>query len=311
MKRYIFSRLLAAIPLLIGISFIAFVLVSLIPADPAEVSLRVNEIIPSEELIELQRKELGLDRPFFERYLVWLGKCLQLDFGYSYTNHHRTVLGEILRCLPATLCLAGASLFITILLSVPLAVGSAIMQGSILDKIVRGLVFFGTAMPNYWVAFLLIWLFSIHFDLLPTSGREGWESYILPSFTLSLTYISTYVRLIRNNMLQNMQQAYVLYARARGLSERSIILRHVLKNSLQSSITALGMSIPQLIAGTVVVESIFAWPGIGRLCISAIFNRDYPIIQAYVLMMGVLFIICNLVVDIVNACIDPRQQADM
>ncbi|WP_174408704.1 nickel/cobalt ABC transporter permease [Desulfovibrio psychrotolerans] len=310
MRRYIIRRVLASVPMLVGVTFLAFVLISIIPADPAEVALRVNEIIPTPELIEVQRKALGLDRPFLERYAVWLYKAVQLDLGFSYTNHHRAVAEEIARCLPATLTLAAASLLFTLIISLPLAVLSAVWRGSIFDTVVRAVVFFGTAMPNYWAAFILIWVFGIHFDLLPTGGKAGWQSYLLPAFTLSLTYISTYVRLVRSTMLQTMQEAFVLYARARGLSRRRIILRHVFKNSLQSSITALGMSIPQLIAGTVVVESIFAWPGIGRLCISAIFNRDYPIIQAYVLMMGVLFIMFNLIVDIINAWIDPRQRAE-
>ena len=310
MRRYVLSRLLAAVPLLLGVSFLAFVLVTLIPADPAEVALRVNEIIPSPELIELQRKELGLDQPFWARYVRWLGNSLRLDFGRSYTNHHRTVAGELGRCLPATLSLAGVSLLFVVGASIPLAVASAMTRDSLFDRLVRTLVFFGTAMPNYWVAFLAIWLFAVHFDLLPTGGDEGWRSYLLPAFTLSMTYISTYVRLIRNTMLAVMQEPFVLYVRARGLPE-SAVVRHVLKNSLQSSLTALGMSVPQLIAGSFVVENIFAWPGVGRLCVSAIFNRDYPVIQAYVLMMGVLFIVCNLLVDIISAMIDPRRQAEL
>lgn len=310
MRRYILSRILASVPLLAGISFIAFVLVTLMPADPAEVALRVNEIIPTQELVELQRQQLGLDKPLLERYVRWLAKSVQLDFGHSYTNHHRSVAGEIGRCLPPTLKLACVSLAFTLAVSLPLAVCSALLQGALLDRAVRAAVFFGTAMPNYWAAFLLIWLFSIHFDLLPTGGYDGWDSYILPAFTISLTYMSAYIRLVRNSMLRTMQAPFVLYARARGLPEWKV-LRHVLKNSLQSCLTALGMSVPQLIAGTVVVENIFSWPGIGRLCVSAIFNRDYPVIQAYVLMMGVLFIVCNLLVDIVNTCIDPRLKADM
>lgn len=310
MRRYIISRILASVPLLVGISFIAFALVTLMPADPAEVALRVNEIIPTQELVELQRQQLGLDKPLLDRYAQWLARSVQLDFGHSYTNRHRSVAGEIGRCLPPTLKLASVSLAFTLLISLPLAVCSALMQGSLLDRVVRSVVFFGTAMPNYWAAFLLIWLFSIHFDLLPTGGYDGWDSYILPAFTISLTYMSAYIRLVRNSMLRTLQAPFVLYARARGLPEWQV-LRHVLKNSLQSCITALGMSVPQLIAGTVVVENIFSWPGIGRLCISAIFNRDYPVIQAYVLMMGVLFVACNLLVDIVNTCIDPRLKADV
>lgn len=170
----------------------------------------------------------------------------------------------------------------------------------------RGVVFATTAMPVYWVGLLLIWIVSIKLDLLPTSGYGGFSSLILPAFTVALSYISTYIRLIRNNMLENMREDYVLYAQARGLKQRSILVRHILKNSLQSCVTAIGMSIPQLIAGTIVVENVFAWPGVGRLCIASIFNRDYPVIQAYVLLVGVLFVFFNLFFDILQYVADPR-----
>ena len=166
-------------------------------------------------------------------------------------------------------------------------------------------------MPNYWLGLLLIYTLSLKLKILPSNGATTLKHYILPAITLSMTYISTYVRLIRNSMLDNMKENYVFYAKARGLKERVIICKHVLKNSLQSCMTALGMSVVQLIAGTVVVENIFAIPGIGRLCISSIFNRDYPMIQAYILMMGVLFVFCNLLIDIVQCFIDPRMKRGM
>ncbi|MCC5909384.1 MAG: nickel ABC transporter permease subunit NikB [Clostridiaceae bacterium] len=306
MKKYIIKRMLMALPMMLAVSFVAFVLINLIPADPAEVALRVNEIIPTEEAIEGMREELGLNKPYFQRYITWLWDVLHLDFGNSYVNKDRTVLGEITRSLPATLELATASLFIVMVVSIPVGVLCAVFKDSVFDRIVRIFIFIGTAMPNYWVGILLIWLFSVKLDLVPTGGNREAGAIILPAITLSLTYISTYVRLIRNNMLENMTENYVFYAKVRGLQNRSIILKHVLKNSLQSSVTALGMSIVQLVSGTVVIENIFSWPGIGRLCITAIFNRDYPIIQAYILMMGILFIFCNLCVDILHHKLDPR-----
>ncbi len=306
MTKYIIRRILIAIPMMLAVSFIAFVLINLIPADPAEVALRVNEIIPTDEVIEAMREELGLDKPYFQRYLSWLWDVIRLDFGNSYINNTRTVYGEIARALPATLRLASLSLIIVILVSFPIAILCAVYKDSFFDRFIRLLIFVGTSIPNYWVALLLIWLFSLKLGILPTSGNEAKGSIILPAVTLSLTYISTYIRLIRNNMIENMTENYVFYARVRGLKERVIIIKHVLKNSLQSCITALGMSVVQLLSGTVVIENIFSWPGIGRLCISSIFNRDYPIIQAYILMMGILFILCNLIVDIVHHKLDPR-----
>jgi nickel transport system permease protein len=295
--------------LLLAISFLAFTLLTLVPADPAEVALRVNEIIPTPESIASMRTELGLDKPFLVRYADWLGKAVRFDFGKSYIND-RWVLDEILRCLPATLELAAAALAMVIATSLPIGIIGALFANRACDRILRVLVFIGTAMPGYWIGLLLIWLFSIKLNWLPTSGSGTWRHLLLPAAALSLTYISTYVRLIRSNMLENMKETYVLYGRVRGLSEKRILLGHVLKNSLQTSITAFGMSIPQLLAGTVIIENIFAWPGVGRLCISAIFNRDYPVIQAYILLMAVLFIFCNLIVDIVHQYMDPRLREE-
>ena len=307
MKNYVIKRLIATLPLLLGISFLCFVFINLIPSDPAEVALRVRQTpVITQGAIEQIRQELGLDQPFLVRYVRWLWDCLHFDFGISYTNPTRTVLGEIGRCLPATLKLAGLSLVFVICLSLRIGFLSAVYQDSWFDRLMRGFVFATTAMPAYWVGLLLIWLVSIKLDLLPTSGHGGFEYLILPAFTVALTYISTYIRLIRNNMLENMREDYVLYANARGLRQHNILVRHILKNSLQSCITAIGMSIPQLIAGTIVVENVFAWPGIGKLCITSIFNRDYPVIQAYVLMMGVLFVFFNLAFDIVQYAADPR-----
>lgn len=308
MKKYVIKRILLAIPMLFAISFIAFMLINCIPSDPAEVALRVNEIIPTEEAIASMREQLGLNEPFFIRYFNWLSDCLRLDFGVSYTNTNRAVFDEIVRCLPATINLALMSLVIVIVVSIPVGILCAVYKDSLFDRFIRILIFIGTAMPNYWLGLVLIYVFALKLKLLPSNGAMSFDHYILPAITLSMTYVSTYVRLIRNSMLDNMKENYVFYAKVRGLKNKVIICKHVLKNSLQSCMTALGMSIVQLIAGTVVVENIFAIPGIGRLCISAIFNRDYPIIQAYILMMGVLFVFCNLIVDVVQCVIDPRMK---
>ena len=258
MKNYIIKRILMSIPLLICISFVYFVFINLIPSDPAEVALRVRQTpIITEEAIAQVRDELGLNDPFFIRYIKWFFQCLVLDFGVSYTNPARTVLGEIGRCLPATLQLAGMSLVFVIFLSLPIGFLCAVYKDSWFDKIMRGVVFMTTAMPAYWVGLLMIWLISIKFDLLPTSGAGSFKHLVLPAFTVSLTYISTYIRLIRNNMLENMKEDYVLYANVRGLQQKNILRKHILKNSLHSCITAIGMSIPQLIAGTIVVENVF------------------------------------------------------
>lgn len=306
MKKYIMKRFALTIPMLLAISFISFILISFIPSDPAEVSLRVNEIIATEETIEAMREILGLNKPFLVRYVDWLKNVIQLDFGSSYINKNRLVFDEIKRTMPVTLKLSSISFIIVILVSFPVGILSAVYKNKAFDKITRIFVFISTAIPNYWLGLLLMWIFALKLKLVPTGGATSFKHFILPAITLSMTYISTYVRLIRNSMLDNMKENYVFYAKVRGLSKKTIVLKHVLSNSLQSTITALGMSFVQLIAGTFVIENIFSIPGIGRLCITAIFNRDYPIIQAYILMMGVLFVFCNLFIDILQMIIDPR-----
>lgn len=311
MKQYVIKRILSAIPLLIIISFICFVFINLIPSDPAEVALRVRQTpVITDEAIAQVRSELGLDKPYLVRYINWLTDCLRGDFGVSYVNPSRTVAGELCRCLPATLKLAGVSFVLVIILSLPIGFLCAVFKDSWFDKIMRGIIFISTAMPVYWIGLLLMWLFAIKWHLLPTSGTGSFKNIILPAVTVSLTYISTYVRLIRNNMLENMKQDYVLYANVRGLPKKVILVRHILKNSMHTCIVALGMSIPQLISGTIVVENVFAWPGLGTLCISSIFNRDYPVIQIYVLLIGVLFVVFNLLFDILQTISDPRLRRE-
>lgn len=306
MKKYIMKRFVLTLPMLLAISFISFILISFIPSDPAEVALRVNEVVPTEEAVIKMRESLGLDKPFLIRYVNWLKNVVQLDFGSSYINNDRLVFDEIKRTIPVTLKLSSISFIIVILVSFPVGILSAVYKNKAFDKITRIFVFISTAIPNYWLGLLLMWVFALKLKLVPTGGATSFKHFILPAITLSMTYISTYVRLIRNSMLNNMKENYVFYAKVRGLSKKIIILKHVLSNSLQSTITALGMSFVQLIAGTFVIENIFSIPGIGRLCITAIFNRDYPIIQAYIFMMGVLFVFCNLFIDILQMTIDPR-----
>lgn len=308
MKSYFIKRLISTIPILIGISFLSFLLINLNQSDPAEISLRVNNITVTEEALATAQQELHLDKPFFERYVRWIASSIQGDFGDSFVTK-KPVLEELKVALPATLRLVAITLTIILTISITAGVLCALFEGSWFDRLIRGIIFIGAAMPSFWLGLLLMWLLAVQLNLLPTSGMETANSVILPALTLSFAYIATYVRLIRNNMVQNKVEQYVQYARIRGLKE-STVTKHIFKNSLQSSITALGMSIPKLIAGTVVVENIFAWPGIGRLCVTAIFNNDYPVIQAYILLMAVLFVLFNLLVDITTTALDPRVRKE-
>ena len=304
MGGWITRRLLAAVPVLIGITFVAFCLASLSPSDPAEVTLRIHMVVPTPELIAQTRSEMGLDDPFLMRYAHWLADALQGDLGRSWATG-RPVAEELALALPPTLALAATSLALILLFSLSAGILAAKYEGRWPDRLIRGVLFITTSTPAFWAGLLLIWLFSVHLDWLPTGGLEGPSSLVLPAVTLALPYLAAYARLLRNSMVQTAQEDFVLYARACGRS-RGAILRMVLRNSLQASLTALGMSLPKLVAGSFVVECIFAWPGLGRLCVTAIFNRDLPVIQAYVLLMAVLFVAGNLCMDICAGLLDPR-----
>ena len=306
MRAYIVRRLLWMVPLLLGISFITFSLMNLSPSDPAEVALRVNDITVTSEALAQMKEELGLNAPWYERYLLWFKGILHGDFGLSYATK-TPVLQEITQALSTTLLLALVTLVLIVCVGFGLGIVCALYEGSWSDKLIRFFVFVSTAMPSFWLGLLLVWLFSLHFNLFPTSGLVGMESLVLPSLTLSLSYISTYARMMRNTMIETQGELFVLYAKARGLREY-VIRGHIIKNALRPCIVALGMSIPKLIAGTVVVENIFGLPGIGRLCVHAIFSRDYPMIQAYVFLMACLFIIFNLCADVLVRYLDPRLE---
>ncbi|WOA50967.1 nickel/cobalt ABC transporter permease [Dickeya solani] len=309
MRAYFIKRLFMTLPLAVVMSLVAFSLLNLVPSDPAEVALRVNDIVPTDAAVQLMRHELGLDRPFLQRYLLWLWKVLHVDFGTSFITR-QPVWHEFRQALPATLYLAAVSLVMIVTLSLTLGIACAVTENTLFDNVVRSLVFLTVAIPNYWIGLLLLWGLAVNMDLFPVGGMQDERSVILPSCTLMLGYIGTYIRLIRGSMIGNLRQNYVLYARARGLSTPLIIGKHVLVNSLHASLVAIGMSIPKLIAGTVVIENIFAWPGVGRLCLSAIFNRDYPMIQAYMLLMALLFLGCNLLTDLLQAKLDPRIRGE-
>ncbi|MCL2892336.1 nickel/cobalt ABC transporter permease [Brenneria tiliae] len=305
MTRYILRRLLMMVPLLLAISGMAFALIQLSPSDPAEVALRVNMIVPTDDAVAAMRLELGLDLPLWRQYLSWLQRSLHLDFGTSFVT--RTgVWQELMRALPVTLWLAAGALGMILLFSLSLAMLCVATRDRWPDKLLRALLFLLTAMPNYWIGLLLIWLLAVKLDWLPAGGVQAPGAVILPALTLALGYIGTYVRLLRTNMLGQLNQPYVGYAHVRGLTPRRILWRHVLINALYSPLMALGMSIPRLIAGTLIIENIFSWPGLGRLCVTAIFNRDYPVIQAYVLLMALLFVAANFLIDLVQMWLDPR-----
>ncbi len=308
MTRYLLRRVLYLIPVWLCISFIAFSLANLAPGDPAWLMLQRELGRPpsSEELVQA-RQDMGLDAPFVVRYVNWLGKAVTGDFGTSYANGE-PVFEELARRFPNTLQLAVASLVIALALALPLGVLSAIKRDTMLDHFTRFNALIGAAVPSYWLAYLLILVFAIHLSLLPVAGRGTWQHLVLPSVTLAMAATASLMRLTRAELLEVLSQDYVKTARAKGLSEQSINLRHAFRNALIPVVTVAGMRFGALLGGTVIVETIFAWPGVGKFMVDSIFNRDYPVIQGFVLFMGTVFILVNLLVDVSYAWLDPRIQ---
>lgn len=302
---YVGNRL-AGLPLILAaISLLAFVLIRLVPVEPAEVALRMSNIPPTEEAVASMRQELGTDRPLPVQYAVWLRKALRMDFGISYVSK-TPVWDDIRGKFPATLLLTGTAIGLSLLAGIPLGVLTALCRGSWIDQAGRILAFAGTSMPRYWLAFLLVYAFSLKLDWFPIQGRGGISHLVLPAVTLAAAHTALFSRLLRSTMLENMEEPYVRYARARGLSEGRILLFHVLPNSLAPLVTSVGVSFGYLLGGTVIVEQIFSWPGLGRYLIDSILNRDYPVIQCYVIVMAVVFVVTNLLVDIAVRVLDPR-----
>ncbi|OAH55741.1 nickel ABC transporter permease subunit NikB [Domibacillus aminovorans] len=302
---FIVKRLTSLIPILFGISLITFILLHLTPGDPAVAYLRASHIPPTDEAVAALRVELGLDKPLYAQYVEWLGKAVQLDLGMSYLSK-KSVWGEIMLHFFPTVQLTFASCILIVVISLPIGMMSAIFKGKLVDQLSRIIAFVSVSMPAFWFGFLLIYFLSVKLDLFPVLGRGTFAHLVLPSLTLSFAYIGTYTRLLRASMLENLNEPFVMYARARGLSGRLIVSRHVLKKSLLPVLTGLGMSFGNMLSGVVIVETVFAWPGMGQLFVTSILNRDYPMIQGCLLFMGVIFVVCNLLVDIAYSFLDPR-----
>jgi nickel transport system permease protein len=305
MISFIIKRVLLLIPILFFVSIIVFCILRFGNNDPAMSYLRLSNIPPTDEALVQARKELNLDKPILSQYTDWFLKAIRLDFGKSYVTK-QPVINDILYYLPATLQLTFVSLLLTIMISISLGVLSARHPNSIIDNIGRCISFFGVSMPNFFLGFLLVYFFSVTFHLLPPMGKTGIQHFILPSITLSLMSIAILIRFVRTNMIEEMNHRYILYARARGVTEGRITWRHQFKSGMIPIITVLGMHLGELLGGAVVVETIFAWPGVGRYAVSAIYNRDFPVIECFLLIMTIIFVLCNLIVDILYAWIDPR-----
>lgn len=309
MRRYLLKRLSYLIPVMFGVSIVTFALIRLAPGDPAELILRAGGFEPTQEEIKALREELGLNAPLPLQYIRWLVNVFSLDLGESYYTGE-PVVREIFIRFPATLELAGAAIALVIVLALPAGILAALYRRAATDHLMRLIAILGASLPGFWLGLLLIYLFAVKLKLLPVMGKGGLEHLILPAVTLSFGMAATYARLLRASMLEVLGQDYITVARAKGLDEEAVVLGHALKNALLPVITMLGLSFGHLLGGTVIIETVFAWPGVGRFCLEAIFHRDYPVVQAYALFMAVVFVLANLVVDLSYRFLDPRVEVE-
>lgn len=306
-RKQILSRIGQILFVLLGISFITFALVMLAPGDVVRQMIAGNEdVIVSQAEVEALRRELGLDKPFIFQYLDWLSRALHGNLGFSYMMK-KPVVEALMEGLPGTISLSIASLVMMMLVSIPAGIYSAVKRGSMVDNIVRICTFMGVSMPGFWVGLMLLWLFGLKLDLLPIVGGEvSLENIILPSLTLAIAMASKYTRQVRTAILEELNQDYVVGARARGMSESHILWKEVLHNALLPLITLLGLSLGNLLGGAAVIEMVFSWPGLGRMAIEAITYRDFQLVQGVVVWIALMYMVINLLVDISYNYLDPR-----
>jgi peptide/nickel transport system permease protein len=320
MIRYIAKRLLFMIPLLFGITVICFTVMHLAPGSPTDLQTQMNPRA-SVEMKERLRAMYDLDKPLPEQYIRWVGKLAVLDLGISFSTDRRPVADKILERLPITILLNVLSLFLILVVAIPLGVLSAVRQDSLFDRVAGVIVFIGFAVPTFWLALLLMILFGVHLGWLPISGIRSLNSeylppgmafwdlirhLILPVLLAAFGGLAGLSRYMRANMLEVIRQDYILTARAKGLSERVVIYRHALRNALLPVITILGLSVPGLIGGSVIFETIFAIPGMGQLFYMAVMARDYPVVMGILFIGAVLTLFGNLIADVSYALADPR-----
>lgn len=305
MGRYVFRRFLQLIPILIGITFLSFAMMRLAGSD-AVTEMYANKGAVSNEVIEQKRAELGLDKPFITQYFTWLGGILRGDMGVSYVSG-RDVFRTFASKLPATLLLTALSIALTVVISIPLGVLAAVRHDRLTDYCLRFFSFIGNSLPNFFVALLLMQLLSIRLGWLPViSSGTSVRSAMMPTLTLAISMSAKYMRQVRATVLEELNKDYVVGAQARGVRGSVILWKSVIKSSMLTVVTLLALSIGSLLGGTAIIESIFMWDGVGKLAVDAITMRDYPLIQAYVVWMAFIYVLVNLITDLLYHALDPR-----
>jgi peptide/nickel transport system permease protein len=310
-RNYIIRRLIQLIPLLFGLSILIFGLIHLSPGDPVYAFLSEQNNDPV--VIEQVRRNLGLDQPLYVQYWRWINNVVRLDFGVAYTFNNRPVINLIWERVPGTVQLGTLAIIVSLIIAIPAGIISAQRQYSTIDNVTTVGAFLGLALPNFWFALMLQLLLAVQLGWLPTStsgaGAE-WPDraryFIMPVAVLSLSLVATFSRFMRSSMLEVIRQDYITAARAKGLSERVITYQHALKNAMIPMVTIIGLQLPSILSGAIIVEFIFAWPGLGGLGYEAILRRDYPVILALTILIGAFVMILNVIIDIVYVLIDPR-----
>ena len=305
MKRFI-NRLIQMVITLIGVSFLTFCLTYLSPGDPAAMVLEASDTIVSQEVLEQTREEMGLNKPFLVQYGNWVWGVLHGDMGMSYSGK-KPVVDKLMEGFAGTVLLAIITIILILLISIPLGIFSAVHRNKIPDFIVHVFSFIGVSMPSFWVGLILLYIFGLKLGLFPIATASiSLNGIVLPALTLAIYQSAKYTRQVRTVILDELNQDYVIGARARGLSESAILWKHILPNAILPLITLLGMSIGWLLGGIAVIETVFAWPGLGRMAVYAITMRDYPLIEGFVLWIAIVYTVINFLVDLSYTYLDPR-----
>lgn len=305
MKKYVLRRFLQLIPVLIGITFLSFAMMRAAGSD-AITELYGDKGAVSQEIIDAKRAELGLDKPFLVQYLAWVGGMMRGDMGVSYISG-KDVFQTFISKLPATLLLTALSIAMTVVISIPLGVLTAVRHDKLTDYVLRFFSFVGNSLPNFFVALLLMQIFSIKLRILPVISKGlSIQGAMLPTLTLAIAMSAKYMRQVRAAVLEELNKDYVIGAKARGVRSSVILWKSVLKSSMLTIITLLALSIGSLLGGTAIIESVFMWDGVGKLAVDAITMRDYPMIQAYVVWMAIIYVLVNLITDLLYHALDPR-----
>lgn len=302
MHRYLARRLLATLPTLLGVATIIFLIVHLLPGDPARL---IAGLLASEQDVARIRTQLGLDKPLLAQYAIFLGQLLRGDLGVS-ARTNASVVSEIASRLPYTVALAVISTVIATAAGILAGTLAAARHNRRLDVLISSVALFGISMPVYWLGLMMIIVFSIQLHWLPVAGAQEPLAYVMPSLTLAAFSVALVARMTRSAMLEVLGQDFVRTARAKGVIERAVLLGHALKNALLPVITVVGLQFGALLGGAVLTETVFSWPGVGRLLVDSIFARDYPVVQGVVLVFSFLFILVNLAADVCYAYVDPR-----